>query len=47
MISVTYVPLLWYMMVPIDCKTTNFLLYLFVYFFVNNCNIGELTNDHE
>ena len=27
-----------------DCKITNFSLYLFVYFFGNNHNIGELTS---
>jgi len=27
--------------IPIDCKITNFSLYLFVYFFGNNYNIGE------
>ena len=31
-------------MIPIDCKITNFCLYLFVYFFDNNYNIGELTS---
>ena len=31
-------------MTPIDCKITNFSLHLFVYFFSNNHNIGELTS---
>ena len=31
-------------MIPIDCKITIFFLYLFVYFFCNNYNIGELTS---
>ena len=30
--------------IPIDCKITNFSLHLFVYFFDNNYNIGELTS---
>jgi len=37
-------------MIPIDCKITNFFLYLFVNFFGNNYNIGELTsakNNHK
>ena len=29
-------------MIPIDCRITNFSLHLFVYFFCNNYNIGEL-----
>ena len=29
-------------MIPIDCKITNFSMHLFVYFFGNNFNIGEL-----
>jgi len=31
-------------MIPIHCKITNFYLRLFVYFFCNNYNIGELTS---
>jgi len=30
-------------MIPVDCKITNFSLHMFVYFFCNNYNIGELT----
>jgi len=38
------VSLLFITMIPIDCKITNFSLYLFVYFFGNNYSIGELTS---
>ena len=38
------VSLLFIAMIPIDCKIINFSLHLFVYFFSNNYNIGELTN---
>ena len=31
-------------MITVDCKITNFSLYLFVYFFGNYYNIGELTS---
>ena len=31
-------------MIPIDCKITNFSLHLFIYFFINNYNIGKLTS---
>ena len=31
-------------MTRIDCKITNFSLYLFIYSFCNNYNIGELTS---
>ena len=30
--------------IPIDSKITNSSLYLFIYFFCNNYNIGELTS---
>ena len=30
--------------IPIDCKIMNFFLCLFVIFFGNNYNIGELTS---
>jgi len=30
--------------ITIDCKITNFFLYLFVYFFCNSNDIGELTS---
>jgi len=36
--------LLFIAMIPIDCKITNFSLHLFVNFFDNNYNIGELTS---
>jgi len=39
------VSLLFVAMIPIDCKITNFSLHLFIYFFCNNYNIGELTSD--
>jgi len=37
------VSLLFIAMIPIDCKITKSSLQLFVYFFCNNYNIGELT----
>ena len=37
------VSLLFITMIPIDCKITDFSLYLF-YLFGNNYNIGELTS---
>jgi len=39
------VSLLFIAMIPIDCKITIFSLHLFVYFFGNNYNIGELTSN--
>jgi len=36
--------LLFIAMIPIVCKITKFSFYLFVYFFGNNYNIGELTS---
>ena len=38
------VSLLFNAMIPIGCKITIFSLHLFVYFFYNNYNIGELTS---
>ena len=38
------VSLLFVAMIPINSKTTKFSLHLFVYFFCNNYNIGELTS---
>jgi len=35
-------PPLFITMIPIDCKVTIFFLYLLVYFFGNNHNVGEL-----
>ena len=40
--SVGVVYLLFIAMIPIDCKITNFSLYLFVYFFVVNPNIMDV-----
>jgi len=39
-----FVSLLFVAMITIDCKITFFPLYLFIYFFCNNYNIGELTS---
>ena len=39
-----FVSLTFIAMIPIDCKIKNFSLHLFVYFFCNNYDIGELTN---
>ena len=44
------VSLLLIALILIDCKITNFSLYLFVYFFGEDNNIGEFfrrKNDHE
>ena len=38
------VSLLFIAMILIDCKITKFSLYLLVYFFCDNYNIGELTS---
>ena len=38
------VSLLFIAMIPIDCKTTNFSLYLFVYFLVTIIIFSELTS---
>ena len=38
------VSLLFIAMIPIDCKITNFSLYLFVYFFSRIIIFGELTS---
>jgi len=38
------VSLLFIAMIPIDFKITNLSLHLFVYFFCNNYNIGELAS---
>ena len=40
----TLVSLLLIIMIPIDCKITNFSLYLFVYFFGTINNNGEPTS---
>jgi len=41
---IALVSLLFIVMIPIDCKITNFSLNLFVYFLNNDFNIGELTS---
>jgi len=38
------VSLLYIIKIPFDYKIANFSLYSFLYFFCNNCNIGELTS---
>ena len=38
------ISLLFNAMIPIDCKITNFSLYLFVYFLVTIIIFGELTS---
>jgi len=39
-----FVSILFITVIPTDCKIKKFSLYLFLYFFCNNFNIGELTS---